>query len=217
MVGDGTTEWYRRSADLAGEPELLMRLPVLGVPSTLTPDGRFAIYTELVTPGSLKAVDLSRVAEAREPIPVAVSEFQNVNAMLSPDGRWFAYVSLETGTPEIYVRGFNAGAQEGEPLTAGGKVMVSKGGAKTGGVVWRRDGRELFYIAPDGSLMAVEVSLEPTFRPTGTPRALFKVAAEVAYFDVSPDGQQFLISVPIGAGVEAPPYKVVLNWTETLR
>jgi serine/threonine-protein kinase len=216
MVGDGTTEWYRRSADLAGEAELLMRLPVNGVPSTITPDGRFAIYTELVTPGNLKAVDLSRVAEAREPLPLVTSQFQNINAMLSPDGRWFAYVSPETGTPELYVRGFSGAAAESEPLTTGGKVMVSKGGTRNGGAVWSRDGREIFYIAPDGSVMAVEVDVEPTFRPTGPPRALFKVPSGVLYFDVSPDGEQFLISVPIGSGVTAPPYKVVLNWTSTL-
>jgi Tol biopolymer transport system component len=216
MPGDGTTEWYRRSADLAGAPELLFRLPVSGVPSTLSPDGRFAIYTELVAPGSLKAVDLSRVAEARESVELVVSGFQTVNAMFSPDGRWFAYVSAETGSPEVYVRGFDADAAAGEPLTSGGKLMVSKGGAKPGGAVWRRDGRELFYLAPDGSLMSVEVDVEPTFRPTGPPRALFKVAQEVNYFDVAPDGEQFLISVPVGSGVSSPPYKVVLNWTTTL-
>jgi Tol biopolymer transport system component len=216
VPGDGSAEWYRRPADLAGEPELLLRLPAFGVPSTVTPDGRFAIYTEVRAPASLKAVDLSRVKEAREPIPLVVSEFNNINAMLSPDGRWFAYVGNETGTPELYVRGFNAGAAEGEPLTSGGRVMVSKGGVKTGGAVWRRDGRELYYLSPDNSLIAVEVELEPTFRPTGPPRSLFKVAAGVAYFDIAPDGEQFLVSVPVGAGVSAPPYRVVLNWTTTL-
>jgi hypothetical protein len=94
--------------------------------------------------------------------------------------------------------------------------MVSKGGTRNGGAVWSRDGREIFYIAPDGSLMAVEVDVESTFRPTGPPRALFKVPSGVLYFDVSPDGEQFLISVPTGAGVTAPPYRVVLNWTTTL-
>jgi hypothetical protein len=94
--------------------------------------------------------------------------------------------------------------------------MVSKGGAKPGGAVWRRDGRELFYLATDGWLMSVQVELEPTFRPAGPPQPLFKVAAEVNYFDIAPDGEQFLLSVPIGSGVEAPPYKVVLNWTTTL-
>jgi Tol biopolymer transport system component len=217
MPGNGTTEWYRRSADLAGDAELLMRLPVQGVVSTLTPNGRFAIYTELIAPGNLKAVDLSRVAEAREPVDLAVAGFQNVNAMLSPDGRWFAYSSSETGRPEIYVRAFNPDAREGEPLTSGGRIMASRDGAKPGGAVWRRDGRELFYIAPDSTLMSVEVSLDPTFRPLGPPRALFKVAPEVNYFDVSPDGEQFLISVPVGSGVTAPPYRVIVNWTATLQ
>ncbi len=213
----GGSEWYRKSANLAGDDELLFRLPVLGVPSTLTPDGRFALYTELVAPFSLKAVELTRVAEARESIPVVVSEFGAINATFSPDGKWFAYVSNETGTDEIYVRPFNANAAPGTPLSAGGKVMVSKGGANRGGAVWRRDSRELFYLAPDGTLMSVAVNTEPTFRPEGTPKALFKVAPEIAYFDVSADGERFLISVPTGAGVTAPPYKVVLNWTATLK
>ena len=148
-----------------------------------------------------------------------VSDFGaiNINATFSPDGKWFAYVSNESGDNEIYVRPFNAGAAPGAPLSAGGKVMVSKGGANLGGAVWRPDGRELFYLAPDGALMSVEVDTEPTFSPAGPPQALFKVAPEVAYFDISPDGERFLISVPTGTGVSAPPYKVVVNWTATLK
>jgi eukaryotic-like serine/threonine-protein kinase len=216
MVGDGTSEWYRKSANLADDEELLLRLPNLGVPSTLTPEGRFALYTELAAPFTLKAVELARVAEARESIPVVVTEFSAINATFSPDGKWFAYVSNESGADELYVRPFNAGATLGVPLSAGGKVMMSKGGVNRGGAVWRRDGRELFYLAADGTLMSVAVDTEPTFSPSGAPQALFKIAPEVAYFDVSPDGERFLISVPSGRGVSAPPYKVVVNWTATL-
>jgi len=217
MVGDGTTEWYRKSADLASDEELLMRLPVNGVPSTITPDGRYALYTELVPPFTLKTVDIARVREAREPLPVVVNEFAAVNATFSPDGKWFSYVSNESGTYELYVRPFDGNAATGAPLSAGGKVMVSKGGANRGGAVWRRDSSELFYLAPDGTLMSVKIDTKPTFSPTGRPEALFKIAPEIAYFDVSADGERFLISVPTGRGVSAPPYKVVLNWTAALK
>jgi Tol biopolymer transport system component len=217
LPGASGSEWYRKSTDLASAEELLVKLPIMAVPSTLTPDGRFAIYTELVAPFTLKAIDLSKVMEAREPIPVVVSEFAAINATLSPDGKWFAYVGNESGDYEIYVRPFNANAAPGQPLSAGGKVMVSKGGANRGGAVWGRDGRELLYLAPDGSLMSVEVQTEPTFSPMSPPRALFKISPEVAYFDVSPDGERFLISVPVASAVTAPPYKVVLNWTATLK
>jgi len=217
FTADGKSEWYRKSADLASSEELLFRVPNLSVPSTITPDGRFVLYTELVSPFVLKAVDLSRAAEAREPIPVVVTEFAAINATLSPDGKRFAYVSNESGAYELYVRPFDANAAPGAPLSAGGKIMVSKGGANRGGAVWRPDGNELFYLAPDGSLMSVKVNTQPTFSPAGPPEALFKIAPEISYFDVSADGERFLISVPTGKGVSAPPYKVVLNWASTLK
>ena len=83
--------------------------------------------------------------------------------------------------------------------------------------LWRPDGNELFYLAPDGSLMSVKVNAQPTFSPAGPPEVLFKIAPEIGYFDVSADGERFLIPVPTGKGVTAPPYKVVLNWTATLK
>jgi hypothetical protein len=118
---------------------------------------------------------------------------------------------------EIYVRSFSADAAPGAPLSAGGRVMVSKGGATPVGAIWRADGKELFYAAPDGTVMAVPVETQPTFSVSGPPQALFKLPPALVFFDVSSDGQRFLIPVPDGVGVAAPPYKVILNWTSTLR
>ena len=88
-------------------------------------------------------------------------------------------------------------AAPGAQLAAGGKVMVSKGGVNRGGAVWRRDGRELFYLAA-GRYSDVGRGQQPNRRsgPRGPPQALFQIAPEVAYFDVSADGERFLISVP---------------------
>jgi hypothetical protein len=95
--------------------------------------------------------------------------------------------------------------------------MVSKGGATFGAAIWRADGKELLYLTRDGTLMSVAVETEPTFKVSGPPQALFRAPAGVLFFDVSTDGERFLIPVPEGVGASAPPYKVVLNWTSTLR
>jgi hypothetical protein len=162
-------------------------------------------------------VDISRVAEAREAIPLVTTEFNEANARFSPDGRWFAYASNESGTAEIYVRPFDPDAAPGTPLSVGGRVMVSKGGATPVGAIWRADGRELFYVSSEGTLMAVPVSTEPTFSVSGPPQPLFRLPSTLVFFDVSSDGQRFLLPVPEGAGATIPPYRVILNWTSTLK
>jgi serine/threonine protein kinase len=218
MLGATGAEWYRRSANLAGDEEFLFRARDLGVASSISPDGRFLLFTgPLPGPANIQAVDLSRVLEAREAIPIVTSDFNEANARFSPDGRWFAYASNESGTVEIYVRPFNPNAAPGEAPSAGGQIMISKGGGSNGGAFWRADGKELLYMARDGTVMSVAVETQPTFRVNGPPTPLFKGPANVLFFDVSSDGERFLIPVPEGAGASPPPYKVVLNWTSTLR
>jgi Tol biopolymer transport system component len=213
-------EWYRRAANLAGEEELLFRAPGLGVPSSISPNGRFLLFTgPLPGPADIGVVDISKVAEARETVPLVATDFNEANARFSPDGRWFAYASNESGAYEIYVRPFNQDAVPGAPLSTGGRVMVSKGGATVVGAVWRADGKELFYVGADGTLMSVAVETEPTFKVAGSPQALFKMptSSATAFFDVSRDGQRLLVPVPLTGGSGPPPFKVVLNWTSTLK
>jgi hypothetical protein len=97
-------------------------------------------------------------------------------------------------------------------------VQISKdGGGGAAGAFWRSDGRELFYLASDSSMMSVTVNTKPTFQAE-PPQKLFQAPRGTVYYDVSADGKRFLIPVPTtsAAGV-APPYKVVLNWTSTLK
>jgi len=218
LIQGDRSEWYRRAANMAGEEEPLFRDSGRGVASSISPDGRFVLFTgPLPGPADIQVVDLARVREAREALPlVATPTFNEANARFSPDGRWFAYASNESGTTEIYVRPFNPDAAAGESLSAGGRVMVSKGGATAVGAIWRADGRELFYVSNDGTLMVVPVSLEPTFSVGGAPQPLFKLPTTLVFFDVSSDGEQFLMPVPQGAGAAIPPYRVILNWTSTL-
>jgi Tol biopolymer transport system component len=140
--------------------------------------------------------------------PVVRSPAYDQVAELSRDGRWLAYLSDEIGSPQVYVR----------PMSGGAEVwQVSSGGARQ--VRWRADARELYYIAPDGTVMVVPIQLEPVFRP-GEPRVLFSVSGfpdELLplFEDVSPDGRRFLLNLPAESRSHVG-FDVVLNWTSLL-
>ncbi len=125
--------------------------------------------------------------------------------MFSPDGRWIAFESDESGAPEVYVTPIDA---------VGSRRRVSVAGGQT--PRWRRDGKELFYMAPNGGVMSVMVTLGSPLQ-VAPARQLFVVAARTVndMFDVSPDGQRFLVNTT--ADRDTAPITVVLNWTSALR
>jgi Tol biopolymer transport system component len=140
----------------------------------------------------------------RKIIPFATSEFVEIAPRFSPDGRWIAYSSNESGRMEIYVRPFPG---------PGGKWQIST----QGGVhpYWRRDGKEIFFLTVNGDMMASEVTAGAGIQ-SSTPRTLFRVPAPEAQangpcFAVSADGQRFLIRETLAGGT-VPPTTVVLNW-----
>lgn len=132
------------------------------------------------------------------------------NGQFSPDGRWVAYASNETGKWEIYVTSFP---------DAHGKWQISIGGGEQ--PRWRADGKELFYLSTDGKMMSVPVMTGTTF-DAGAPIALFQAAPrqpvplyDLFVYDVSRDGQRFLINTPVKEA-EKQPISVVLNWPAKL-
>jgi hypothetical protein len=131
--------------------------------------------------------------------------------MFSPDGRWVAYVSNESGTAEVYVRPFPSNVSVASPAI-GTKWMISRDGGTN--PRWRHDGKELYYLTPNRELAAVEVTASPDFH-TGAPKILFQ-APPTASWDVSPDGNRFLLVVMTDQG-NSPPFTVVLNWIEELK
>jgi dipeptidyl aminopeptidase/acylaminoacyl peptidase len=144
-----------------------------------------------------------------EPAPLLVTPRNESWPMFSPDGRWIAYVSDESGRPQVYVRPYPG---------PGGKVTVSTDGG--GEPVWSRDGRELFYRRGI-TMFSVPVETRPTFK-AGTPRKLFEVRFNPAgqsghpHFDVSLDGQRFLM---VRRDQDLVPHQlnVILNWSEELK
>jgi Tol biopolymer transport system component len=195
---------YRKAWTGQGAEEPLFRYtPGAGLVLTdVSPDGAFvsADGGAIVLVIPLTGQDPS----ARDAVDFARSEYEAGSGRFSPDGKFVAYGSNETGQFEVYVRPFDAatGSAAGEE-----KWKISDGGA-VGGIVWRRDGKELFYLtevpgSSDLSVMAVDISTASRFE-SGTPKELFRVKGPLPgnpgqWKHISPDGQRFVFAVPVPA------------------
>jgi Tol biopolymer transport system component len=201
-----------KAANGSGDAETLLQRTVF--PSAWSPDGRFIIFMERGVKTRMDLWALPTFGDRKE-YQLSNSPFDEQNPQLSPDGRWLAYSSDETVNYEIYVQSFSTdgklGADKKRVSTAGGKLPI-----------WRRDGSELFFVAADGQMMSSSVKTGGTEFQFAAPKPLFKtrtLALEGAIFheyDVSPDGQRFLIGTLIGDTKAAPP-TVILNWTADLK
>ena len=152
----------------------------------------------------------------RKVLPLLNTDFAERGGRFSPDNRWISYTSNKSGRDEAYVRPFdpNFAANGGHPAP-GGEFIVSKNGGTS--PHWRGDGKEIFYLAPDGGVMSVDVTAGSDFK-AGVPKLLFRVPPGVIFWEVANDGQRFLIPIAGGTVSGNPaPYKVVLNWTSTLK
>lgn len=193
---------FQKAASGEGQDE-----PVLnyrGITNDISRDGRYLIF-EHGYPLNQEDVWIQPFAEGQAPYPFQVAEGNQSVARLSPDGRWLAYVSTETGTREIYVQRFPEG---------GSKQQVSANGGA--GPDWRRDGKELFYYEPTGRLMAVPVVTGEKLE-LGTAMPLFDFRAGTfapanASYAATADGQRFLISAIVDTEPRAP-LTVIVNWT----
>jgi len=173
-------------------------------PTDWSSDGRFIIYRENqpTTQGDLWVLPLFGEQKA---FPFLQTQFEENGARFSPDGRWIAFISNESGRDEIYVTRFDQPGEKWRVSTAGG---ISPR--------WRRDGKELFYIAADKKLMSVSVKSAATFEASA-PTALFKIDTIIeGDYEAAGDGQRFLVN-SIVAGAQSLPFTVVLNWTKDLK
>jgi len=192
---DGYEAIYRRASNGEGPEELLYKHPGAGLNQTdWSMDGKYLSLFSANLGGSTIWVLPTGGSGEREPIEVFKSTFIVQGPRLSPDGRFLSYMSNESGKNEVWVRRFDlAGGAE-----SGGPWQVSDQGG-LGMAFWRRDGREFFYLAPDRSIMAVEISTAPTLE-FGKPKVLFRppdtLNFGVGVANVSRDGQRVMIAVP---------------------
>jgi len=162
-----------------------------------TPDGKRLLFSQSGPKGGWGIWSLSLVGDAA-PVPVVVSNHQQEIGRLSPDGRFLAFISNESGQDEAYVQPIESASE---------KIRLSTGGATL--LRWSRDGKEIFYTSPARRLLAVKVSTSPRLE-IGTPAELFSLPAEGwKAFDVAPDGR-FLAAVQ-GASYATAPLTVVVN------
>jgi len=169
-------------------------------------DGKYVVYgTWAPTPTDIWAIS---VEGDRKPFPVVQSPYRKDEPHFSYDGKWLAYNSEESGQWQVYVISFPTGEQKRQISINGGTQPR-----------WRQDGKELYYLAPDGKMMAVDVT---TFSGIGSgiPRALFDTGLVVEptldQYAVTPNGQRFLLLKPV-AGAAPTPITVVVNWAASLQ
>lgn len=193
---------YLKPASGAGSEQLLGDSPVRGHPLSWSSDGRLLLFLN-VTTGDLWTQPLTGDGK---PSPWLNAPFAETMGQFSPDGRWVAYQSNESGSSEIYVQPFPAASAKWQISTQGGTMPR-----------WRADGKELFFIAPDAKLMAAAVSASDRTFEAAPPVALFQTRIVGGptqiikhQYAVSRDGR-FLINEPAEASA-ATPITLILNW-----
>jgi Tol biopolymer transport system component len=191
----GPPDIWEMAAD-GGSAKPLLELPGVETPQDLSSDGKLLLFTQADRTTGLDIWILS--VESREAVAFRHSRFTEDEPRFSPDGNWIAYDSDESGSSEVYV------APRGK---SGGTIRVSRDGGFS--PRWRRDGRELFFLAPGRRLMAAPVKISESLE-VGSPAELFRAGKPVLAFDAAPDGQRFLVSEM--ANPPAPPITVVVNW-----
>ncbi|MGH9390393.1 MAG: TolB family protein, partial [Vicinamibacteria bacterium] len=203
----GYNDLFVKGADNARPEDLFFEAKGQMIPTQFSQDGSHVLFTSTGVGTSFDVWDLP--IESRRPRAILQTAFDEYQGVLSPDGRFLAYVSEETGLPQVYVQSFPNGEQ---------RVPVSsRGGSEP---QWREDGKELFFLRADRMMMAVPISLGPTFK-AAEPTPLFQTRVPILanpyrwHYDVSTDGERFLVNTA-PASVPPPAIHIVLDWRALL-
>ncbi|MEQ1886857.1 MAG: protein kinase [Bryobacteraceae bacterium] len=195
-------------------PELLLKSATQKHPNSVSPDGKYLLYDDHHPTQHEDLWILPLAAPAggeRKPIPFLATPAGESFGQFSPDGKWIAYASDESGRMEVYVQGF---APDRSPAVGGGKWQISSGGGDK--PRWRRDGKELYYLGPDRTLMAVPTRGGASFSP-GIATPLFRTRA-AGYFpyDLAPDGRFLINTLPEPNAAVPTPITVFIHWASAL-
>ena len=205
---DGKSAVFRKATDLSGSEELLCDDPAM-YPTSWSSDGKTILMVK-TTGGNAadNGIFALHLSGDRKPVAIAPAAVAPDSPRFSPDGRWIAYGSIESQRAEIYVVPYSG---------LGGKLQISANGGTQ--ARWRSDGKEIFYISPDGRLMAVQVKANTASLEVGRVQPLFANLPSRAgpnLYDVAPGGQRFLVDVQPERSV-AEPLTLVQNWTAALK
>jgi serine/threonine protein kinase/Tol biopolymer transport system component len=210
---------YQKLSNGTGNEELLVESELVKTPISWSPDGKFILYMVIDPKTGSDGWALPLTGD-RKPFPILQTPFNEGHPQISPDGKWIAYSSNETGRSEIYIQSFPPGA---------GKWQISSNGGSF--ARWRRDGKELFYMdSPfSGKMVSVEINASGSTVVASVPRPLFDSGylnlgfghtGNWNTYAVSADGQRFLIPRPeanLTGALTNIPITVVLNWISGLK
>jgi eukaryotic-like serine/threonine-protein kinase len=205
-VRGGKFGLYQKAADGSGSEDVLLEgTEYVRYLNDWSPDGKFLAYQDNYN--GVSSIFVLPLSGERSPHPFLQTQFTMVRSSFSPDGKWLAYCSNESGDLKIYVVPFPG---------SGGKWQISSGGGDF--PRWRHDGKELFYLSLDNKMMAAEVKASGSSFASGGARQLFETRAyrsQVGAFDVSADGQRFILAYEPGQPNEA--ITIVENWDAELK
>jgi serine/threonine protein kinase len=222
----GPFDLYQKLTSGAGSEEQLVASDQLKTASSWSADGRFLMYVS-IDPQTNADIWVMPMTRDRTPSVFLKTPFRELWGMFSPDSRWVAYQSNESGRPEIYVRPFvppSRDASADKPTGAGATASAAATGAHwqvstAGGIMpaWRPDGKELYYLNPEGAMMATPVTVTGSAIEPGAPVVLFATriygggvdAQQGRQYDVAPDGR-FLINTVLDNAVA--PITLLMNW-----
>jgi len=206
----GPTQIYQKSSSGVGTEELVQIDGGVSIPSSWSPDDKYIVFSR--TKGNYNDTWLLPLFGDRKPRPFLETPFDKIQARVSPDAHWIAYTTNESGAFQIVVQSF--------PDPNGAKLQISaEGGVEP---KWRHDGRELYYLGFDGKLMSVSLKSDRTLE-AGRPTALFQTPFTInrtrpdrdRHYDVSHDGQKFLIVTPEAR--TAVPVTVLVGWPSMVK
>jgi Tol biopolymer transport system component/predicted Ser/Thr protein kinase len=197
----GHFDLYHKSVSGAGVEEVLFESSADKFPRHWSPDGRYLLFATYVsgTGGDIWVLPLEG---DRKPVAFLNSRFDESNPRFSPDGRWIAYDSGETGRSEVYIAPFPGPGRKWQVSPTGGFAPL-----------WRGDGREIYFTNMDGKITGVELGATAGGLTIGAPRALFE---STDLHDVSGDGRRFLVN-RIPSAQTSEPLTLVLNWPAHLK
>jgi Tol biopolymer transport system component len=212
----GHSDLFLKASSGAGAEEILLESPEDKYPFDWSADGRFVVYAEIK--GARENLWIFPVEGDRKPFVFLQTAFDEDVPQFSPDGHWIAYQSSESGNWELYVRPF-IGA-DGRPAAGqGGKWQVSTKGVNLNSPPkWNRNGKELFYLSSDNSLMAAEIMANGATFDVGAVRPLFELKGMglINFAGISADGQKFLMGIQVRVQ-SVPPLTLVTNWDAGLK
>lgn len=222
-MGERKTGWgiYQKYSNGAGNEELLLADSQRALwPTSWSADGRFILYSH--DQGSQQEnieIWILPLGADRKPRPLVQAPGRAYDGQFSPDGRWVAYTSEESGRGEIYVAPFeeNRTLQSGTGPAGAGRWQVSANGGRS--PRWRRDSKEVFYLAPTNQMMAAEVERKGSSLVVQPAQSLFRCTPvpsvpSSAPYDVSADGKKFVIN---SFSDDNSPLVLLVNWTANLK